>query len=55
VRPDAAAIVDGLAALAEIGVTWSSIALPCRNRADYLDNVDWFSREVIAALPLEKR
>jgi probable F420-dependent oxidoreductase len=55
VRPDAVAIVDGLSALSEIGVTWSSIALPCRDRAEYLDNVDWFAREVMAALPPEKR
>jgi probable F420-dependent oxidoreductase len=54
-RPEAAAIVDGLSALAEIGVTWSSIALPCRDRREYLDNVDWFAREVIAVLPPEKR
>ena len=53
VRPDAAAIVDGLNDLSEIGVTWSSIALPCRDRAEYLDNVAWFAAEVIAKLPPE--
>jgi probable F420-dependent oxidoreductase len=55
VRPDAAAIVDGLSALEEIGVTWSSIALPCRDRAEYLDNVAWFAAEVIAKMPPERR
>jgi len=54
-RPEAAAIVDGLSALSEIGVTWSSIALPCRDRQEYLDNVDWFAHEVIVVLPPEKR
>jgi len=55
VRPDPSAIVDGLSALSEIGVTWSSIALPCRDRGEYLDNIDWFAREVMAALPPEIR
>jgi probable F420-dependent oxidoreductase len=54
-RPEASAIVDGLSALAEIGVTWSSIALLCSDRREYLDNVDWFAREVIAVLSPEKR
>jgi probable F420-dependent oxidoreductase len=48
--PEAAPIVDGLAALAEVGVTWTSIALPCRDRRHYLDNIDWFAREVIAVV-----
>jgi hypothetical protein len=55
VRPEASAVVDGLSELADIGVTWSSIAMPCRDRSEYLANVDWFAREVIAALPPEKR
>ena len=49
-RPAAAAVVDGLADLAEIGVTWSSIALPCRDRREYLDNIAWFAAEVMADL-----
>ena len=53
VRPDATAIVDGLNDLSQIGVTWSSIALPCRDPAEYLDNVAWFAAEVIAKLPPE--
>jgi len=51
VRPDVSAVVDGLSELSEIGVTWSSIAMPCRTRSEYLANVDWFAREVIGALP----
>ena len=50
VRPDVSAVIDGLSELAEIGVTWSSIAMPCRDRAEYLANVDWFAREIIAAV-----
>jgi probable F420-dependent oxidoreductase len=50
VRPDAAAVIDGLSELAEIGVTWSSIAMPCRVRSEYLANVDWFAREIIAVV-----
>jgi probable F420-dependent oxidoreductase len=46
-KPSASAIIDGLSELAEVGVTWTSIALPCRDRREYLDNVDWFGREVI--------
>ncbi len=49
-EPEAAPIIDGLAALAEVGVTWTSIALPCRDRRQYLDNVDWFGREVVAVM-----
>ncbi len=55
VRPEVSAVIDGLSELAEIGVTWSSIAMPCRDRSEYLANVDWFSQEIIAALPPEKR
>jgi probable F420-dependent oxidoreductase len=48
-RPEAQSIVDGLAELAEIGVTWSVMAFPCRDRAQYLENIDWFAREVLPA------
>ena len=46
-RPEAQSIVDGLAELASIGVTWSVMAFPCRDRAQYLENIDWFAREVL--------
>ena len=42
-------------ALEAIGVTWSSNALPCRDRQEYLDNVAWFAAEVIAKMPPERR
>lgn len=48
-RPEAQSIVDGLAELAAIGVTWSVMAFPCRDRAQYLENIDWFAREVLPA------
>lgn len=46
-KPDAGAIVDGLAELAGAGVTWSAVAFPCRDRREYLDTVDWFGREIL--------
>lgn len=46
-RPEAQSIVDGLAELAAIGVTWSVMAFPCRDRAEYLENIDWFAREIL--------
>ncbi|HLG87977.1 MAG TPA: LLM class F420-dependent oxidoreductase [Alphaproteobacteria bacterium] len=49
-KPSAQRIVDQLRALAEVGVTWSSVGLPCRDRKEYLANVDWFAREVMTAL-----
>jgi probable F420-dependent oxidoreductase len=48
-RPEAQSIVDGLAELAAIGVTWSVMAFPCRDRPQYLENIDWFAREVLPA------
>jgi len=48
-RPSAQSIVDQLGALADAGVTWSSISLPCQDRCQYLENIDWFAKEVLAA------
>jgi probable F420-dependent oxidoreductase len=48
IRPEAPAITDGLAELAEAGVTWSAVAFPCRDRREYLENIDWFARDVVA-------
>jgi alkanesulfonate monooxygenase SsuD/methylene tetrahydromethanopterin reductase-like flavin-dependent oxidoreductase (luciferase family) len=47
-RPAADAIVEELARYAEAGVTWSTVGLPCETRGQYLDNVDWFAREVVS-------
>jgi probable F420-dependent oxidoreductase len=49
-RPDAAAMVDQLGALAQAGVTWASISLPCRDCAEYVANAQWFAGEVMGAL-----
>lgn len=49
-RPSKDAIVDQLGELAEVGVTWSSISLPCRDRREYVENVDWFAKDVMTSL-----
>ena len=49
-RPEAAPIVDQLGQLAEAGVTWASISLPCRDRAEYIANAVWFAADVISAV-----
>jgi probable F420-dependent oxidoreductase len=49
-RPPADAIVEELIAFAAAGVTWSVVALPCVTRAQYLENVDWFAREVMTRI-----
>jgi alkanesulfonate monooxygenase SsuD/methylene tetrahydromethanopterin reductase-like flavin-dependent oxidoreductase (luciferase family) len=50
-RPQADAIIADLAGLAAIGVTWAVVGLPCETLGQYLDNVDWFGREVVARMP----
>ena len=49
VRPGAAAVIDELGELARAGINWCAIAFPCRDRREYLDNIDWFAREVLPA------
>jgi probable F420-dependent oxidoreductase len=49
-RPAAAPIIEQFRALSEAGVNWSSVSLPCRDRKEYLDNVRWFSAEVMPSL-----
>ena len=48
--PDAARVVDDIGALAAIGVTWVTVALPADTRADLLREIDAFGRDVIANL-----
>jgi alkanesulfonate monooxygenase SsuD/methylene tetrahydromethanopterin reductase-like flavin-dependent oxidoreductase (luciferase family) len=50
-RPAPDPIIEELIQFAEAGVTWSVVGLPCDTRSQYLENVDWFAREVIARLP----
>ena len=45
--PDAARVVDDIAALAEIGVTWVTVTLPADTRADLLHAIEQFGRDVI--------
>jgi probable F420-dependent oxidoreductase len=49
-RPDRNALVDQFRQLAEIGVSWLSVSLPCRDRSEYIENIDWFSREVMSGV-----
>jgi hypothetical protein len=45
--PDAAEVVEDIEALAAIGVTWVSVALPADTRRDLLAEIDRFGRRVI--------
>ncbi|HET6818407.1 MAG TPA: TIGR03619 family F420-dependent LLM class oxidoreductase [Mycobacteriales bacterium] len=45
--PDAAKVVDDIAVLAEIGVTWLTVALPADTRRDLLAAIDAFGRDVL--------
>jgi alkanesulfonate monooxygenase SsuD/methylene tetrahydromethanopterin reductase-like flavin-dependent oxidoreductase (luciferase family) len=48
--PDPAAVIDEMHALAELGVTWSTVTLPGKTRADLLREIDRFGANVIARL-----
>ena len=48
--PDAGRVVDDISALAAIGVTWVTVALPADTRRDLLQEIDAFGRDVIAQL-----
>ena len=45
--PDAAQVVDDIAALAALGVTWVTVALPADTRRDLLTAVETFGTQVI--------
>jgi probable F420-dependent oxidoreductase len=45
-REEADRLVEDLAELAELGVTWTFCGVPYPNRAAFLDNVQWFGEEV---------
>jgi probable F420-dependent oxidoreductase len=44
----AAQAVDDYCALAEAGVTWTTIAVPSPTRAAFAENIQWFGEEVAA-------
>jgi probable F420-dependent oxidoreductase len=46
--PDAAQVVDDVAALASIGVTWATVALPADTRRELLTAIDSFARDVLS-------
>jgi probable F420-dependent oxidoreductase len=46
VRPEARELIDDLSGLAELGVTWAPISLPCRDREEAIANAQWFSGEI---------
>ena len=46
--PDAAKVVDDIAALADLGVTWVTVTLPADNRRELLAAIDSFGRDVIS-------
>jgi probable F420-dependent oxidoreductase len=47
----AAAVLDQMGKLAEIGVTWCALNLPTPNRKAFIENVQRFGEDVIAKLP----
>jgi probable F420-dependent oxidoreductase len=48
--PDAARVVDDIRALAAIGVTWVTVALPADTRRDLLRQIDSFGTDVIGQM-----
>jgi hypothetical protein len=48
--PDAARLLDEVAELEALGVSWLAIALPCESRAEYAEAVARFGAEVIGKL-----
>jgi len=47
----AARAVDDYAALAELGVNWSTIAFYVHSRSAYIEGVQWFGEEIASKLP----
>jgi probable F420-dependent oxidoreductase len=48
--PDAAKVVTDIAALAELGITWVTVALPADTRRELLEAIDAFGSDVIGRL-----
>lgn len=42
--------VDAYGALAEVGVTWATMAVPAPSVSEYIENIQWFGEEVAAKL-----
>ena len=52
-RPEAAQVLDSLAELRGVGVTWATVTLPGETRAELLDEIARFGAGVIAQLPAQ--
>jgi probable F420-dependent oxidoreductase len=50
-RADIAELLDDYAALAEAGVTWTTVSVPSPSRAAFIENVQWLGEEVVSKLP----
>lgn len=48
--PDYAAVRESAAQLAAVGVSWLTINVPCRNRADYVERVATLGEELVKPL-----
>ena len=48
--PDPDAFCEQVVRLAEIGVSWLSVGLPCPSRAGYLEHAARFGEQVIARI-----
>jgi probable F420-dependent oxidoreductase len=47
-RMGAARLIDEYAALADAGVSWTTISVPSPSRTAFIENVQWFGEEVVA-------
>ena len=54
-RADTAQLLDEYAALAEAGVTWTTVSVPSPSRAAFIENVQWLGEEVVSKLPRHPR
>jgi probable F420-dependent oxidoreductase len=50
-RVDTAKLIDEYAALADAGVSWTTVSVPSPSRAAFVENVQWFGEEVVARMP----
>ncbi len=50
-RLDAAGFLESATALAQLGVNWLTVTLPCEGRDDYCERVRAFGTDVLSQLP----
>lgn len=50
-RNDTTKLIDEYAALADAGVSWTTISVPSPSRAAFIENVQWFGEEVASRVP----